>query len=49
MFQVFHEDVVKVDRDVVAYVAMMIVHVCYKCLFPMFYLFFQMNVASVFI
>jgi len=41
MFQVFHADVAKVDRDV-AYVAM-IVHVCCNCLF------FQMYVASVFI
>jgi hypothetical protein len=37
MFQVFHVDVAKVNRDVV-YVAM-IVHICCKCLFPMFHLF----------
>jgi hypothetical protein len=37
MLQVFHADVVKVDRDV-AFVAM-VVHVCCKLLFPMFYLF----------
>jgi hypothetical protein len=35
MFQVFHADVAKADRDV-AYVAM-IIHVCCKCLFPMFF------------
>jgi hypothetical protein len=39
MFQVFHANVAKVDRDV-AYVVM-IVHVCCKCLFPMFRLFFS--------
>jgi hypothetical protein len=38
MFQVLHADVAKVDQDV-AYVAM-IAHVCCKCLFPMFHLFF---------
>jgi hypothetical protein len=37
--QVFHIDVAKVDRDV-AYVAM-VVHVCCKLLFAMFYLFFS--------
>jgi hypothetical protein len=47
MLQVFRMDVVKVDRDV-AYVAR-VVHVCCKRLFPMFHLFFQMYVASVFI
>ena len=47
MFQLFHADVVKVDRDV-AYVAM-VVHVCCKRLFLMFHLFFQMYVGSVFI
>jgi hypothetical protein len=41
MFQVFHADIVKVDRDV-AYVAM-IVHICCKCMF------FQTYIASVFI
>jgi hypothetical protein len=44
---VFHVDVAKVDWDV-AYVAM-VVHVCCKLLFPMFHLFFQTCVASVFI
>jgi hypothetical protein len=44
---VFYMDVAKVDRDV-AYVAM-VVHVCYKLLFPMFYLFFQTYVAGAFI
>ena len=39
-------DIVKVDRDV-AYVAM-VVHVCCKRLSPMFHLFFQAYVASVF-
>jgi hypothetical protein len=37
MFQVFYEDVTKVDRDV-AYIVR-IVHVCCKCLFPMFHYF----------
>jgi hypothetical protein len=41
---VFRMDIAKVDRDV-AYVAM-VVHVCCKHQFPMFYLFFR---ASVFI
>jgi hypothetical protein len=44
MFQVFHMDVVKVDRDV-AHVVMAI-RVCFKCIFQMFHL-FQTNVASV--
>jgi hypothetical protein len=44
---VFRMDIAKVDRNV-AYVAMA-VHVCYKRLFPMFHLFFQTYVASVFI
>ena len=43
----FHMDVAKVDRDIV-YVAM-VVHICCKRLFPMFYLFFQTYVARVFI
>jgi hypothetical protein len=47
MLQGFCMDVVKVDRDV-AYVAM-VVHICCKRLFPMFHLFFQIYVASVFI
>ena len=47
MLQLFRIDVAKVDRDI-AYVAMTI-HVCCKRLFQMFYLFFQMYVASVFI
>jgi uncharacterized CHY-type Zn-finger protein len=38
MFQLFHANVAKVDRDV-AYVAM-VVHVCCKRLSPMFHLFF---------
>jgi hypothetical protein len=38
MLQVFHADVTKVDWDVL-YVAM-VVHVCCKLLFPMFYQFF---------
>ena len=37
--QVFHMNVAKIDRDVV-YVAM-VVHVCYKLLFPTFHLFFR--------
>jgi hypothetical protein len=52
MFQLFHEDVAKVDWDV-AYVAM-VVHVCCKCLSSMFHLFFirmlqvfQTHVSSV--
>jgi hypothetical protein len=36
---VFNADAVKVDRDV-TYVTI-IVHVCCKCLFPMFHLFFS--------
>ena len=47
MLQVFYIDVAKVDRNV-AYVAM-VVHVCCKLLFSMFYLFLQTYVASVFI
>jgi hypothetical protein len=47
MFHVFCTDVAKVDRDV-AYVTM-VVHVCCKCLFPMFNLFVQTYVASVFV
>ena len=43
----FHMDIAKVNRDV-AYVAM-VVHVCCKLLFPMFHIFFQTYVASVFI
>jgi hypothetical protein len=45
--QMFHMDVAKLDRNV-AYVVM-VVHVCCKLLFPMFHLFFQTYVASVFI
>jgi hypothetical protein len=45
MFQVFHMDVVKVDRDV-TYVTV-VARVCCKRLFPMFHLFFQMYVAYV--
>jgi hypothetical protein len=47
MLQVFYMDVAKVDRDD-AYVAV-VVHLCCKLLFPMFHLFFQTYVASVFI
>jgi hypothetical protein len=47
MLQVFHMDIAKVDRDV-AYVAML-VDVCCKLLFPMFHLFVETHVASVFI
>jgi hypothetical protein len=45
MLQLFHMDIVKVDRDI-AYVAM-VIHVCCKLLFPMFHLFFQAYVAIV--
>ena len=44
MFQVFHTDVAKIDRDV-AHVAI-VVHICCKCLFLMFHLFFYTYVAS---
>jgi hypothetical protein len=47
MLHVFQMDVAKIDWDV-AYVAM-VVQVCYKGLFLMFYLCFQTYVASVFI
>ena len=47
MLQGFRMDITKVDRDVV-YVAM-VVHICCKRLFPMFYLFFQTYVESVLI
>jgi hypothetical protein len=47
MLQVFCLDVAKVDRDV-ACVAM-VVHVCCKRMLPMFHMFFQTYVASVFI
>jgi hypothetical protein len=46
MLQVFLIDVAKVDQDA-AYVAM-VVHVCCKCLFSMFHLFFHMYVVRVF-
>jgi hypothetical protein len=46
MLQAFHMNVVKVDRDVAC--GVMVVHVCCKRLSPMFHLFFQTNVASVF-
>jgi hypothetical protein len=46
-FKRFHTDVAKVDRDV-AYVAI-VIQVCCKHLSPMFHLFFQMYVASMFI
>ena len=44
MLQVFYMDVAKVDRDI-AYVAM-VVHVCYKLMFPMFHLFFYTYVVE---
>ena len=47
MFRLFHTDVAKVDRDV-TYVAM-VVYVRRKLMCPMFHLFFQGYVASVFI
>jgi hypothetical protein len=53
MLQVFHIGVAKVDRDIanvdwdVAHVAMAI-HVCFKFMFQMFYL-YQTYVASLFI
>jgi hypothetical protein len=47
MLQEFCMYVVKVDQDV-RYVAT-VVHVYCKCMFLMFYLFFQMYVTSVFI
>jgi hypothetical protein len=47
MLQLFYIDVAKVDQDV-AYIAI-VVHVCYKCLLPMFHLCFWMYVTSVFI
>jgi hypothetical protein len=47
MLQVFHTDVAKVDRDI-AYVAM-VIHVCCKRLSLMFYLFFHIYVANVFL
>jgi hypothetical protein len=53
MLQVFRISVAKVDRNVakvdrdVAYVAMAM-HVCFKCMFQIFYL-YQTYVASVFI
>ena len=47
ILQVFHMDVVKVDRNV-AYVIMAI-HVCCQRLFQMLHLFFQTYVVSVFI
>jgi hypothetical protein len=43
---VFHTNVAKVNQDV-AFVAM-VVHVCCRRLSPMFHLFFQTYVASVF-
>jgi hypothetical protein len=44
---VFQLDVAKIDRDV-AYVVM-VVHVCCRLLFPVFYQFFQTSVACVLI
>jgi hypothetical protein len=46
MLQGFHMDVAKVDRDV-AYVAM-VVHICCKLLFPIFYLFLDACCKCVF-
>jgi hypothetical protein len=43
MFQLFHADVAKVDQDF-AYVGM-VVHVCCKCLSPMFHLFFFVHIC----
>jgi hypothetical protein len=43
---VFHTDIVKVDQDV-AHVTM-VVHICCKLLFSMFYLFCSIYVLSVF-
>ena len=40
----FRMDVTKLDRDI-AYVAM-VVHVCYKLMFPMFHLFFYTYVVK---
>ena len=39
MLQVFHTDVEKVDRDV--HMLQWFIHVCFKCLFPMFHLLFS--------
>jgi hypothetical protein len=39
MLQVFYLDVVKIDRDV-AHIAMAI-HICFKCIFQMFDLYFS--------
>ena len=47
MFQFFHADVAKVDQDV-AYVAM-VVHVCYKLMFPMLYLFLDICCKCVYL
>jgi hypothetical protein len=47
MFQIFYADGAKVDQDI-AYVTM-VVHICYKCLFSILHLFFQMYVTNVFI
>jgi hypothetical protein len=44
---VFHADAAKVDRDV-AFVAMVVL-VCCKLLFSMFYLFFHTHIVSVYI
>ena len=43
ILQVLYIDVAKVDRDVAHIV--MVIHVCFKCIFQMFHL-FQKNVAS---
>jgi hypothetical protein len=44
MFQVFHTDVAKVDRDVADVV--MAIYICFKCMFQIFHL-FKTNVAGV--
>jgi hypothetical protein len=44
---VFRINIAKVDRDV-AYIAM-VVHVCCKCLFPMFHVFFQTYLDVVYV
>jgi hypothetical protein len=47
MLHVFHIDVAKVDWDVVY--AAMVIHVCYKRLFPMFYLFSDVCCKNVYL
>jgi hypothetical protein len=45
MLQIFHLDIARVDHNV-THVAMAI-HVCFKCLFQMFHLFFHTFVVTV--